>query len=143
MKNFIILFIFIFFLFSTSYAQSGPDDTGTIIYTDPDSPYPDTGSDRSDCLARSVVVEVRCYVPGYHGIKWTCGWSRAETYCNWGTPDVYCCKTQQQIDSLRQRVYARACQQAVYNGTCPHHNPSAYWCKEYNWAGWPTGDACY
>lgn len=137
------LALFILFCISgTSHAQSGPDAEGTIFYTDPDSPFPDTGSDRSECLAKSVVVHVRCYVPGHHGKWWPCGWSIAETYCNWGTPDVYCCKTQHQIDMLRQSVYARACRQAKYDGACPHHSPTAYWCREYNEWGASIGPAC-
>lgn len=127
------IFLYIFFLlsfvfFGISHAQVGPDSEGIIFYTDPESPFPETESDRSGCLARSVVVEIICYVPWSPRPR-VCGFTRAESPCNWGTPDVYCCKTQQEIDSLRRRVYARACQKALTDGTCPS-NPIYYWCVE-------------
>ncbi len=126
LKLFVML-IFVIFVFSGySHAQPEPDSEGFIFYTDPNRPYPNTESDNSRCLARAVVVEIECRTNS--GV--VCGWVSVEGVCNWGTPDVDCCKTQQQIDSLYERAYARACQVAIYEDDCPSYNSNLYTCHE-------------
>ena len=141
MKNSIIFTMLIFFVFlfsGYSYAQPEPDSEGFIIYSDPNRSYPNTESDRSGCLARSVVVDIECR----DNFGKVCGWVSVEGTCNWGTPDVDCCKTQQQIDSLYQRVYARACQAAIYEDSCPSHNPRLYTCHEVPQFGFKVPAKC-